>query len=62
MSNLYAVRKLCKDSLSDEGRSLRRVIGSFALLLGLTFLTLTLYLGNIETVTKVVQSYVVSFP
>ena len=62
MSNLYAVRKLCEDSLSDEGSSLRRVIGSFALLLGLTFLTLTLYLGNTEAVAKIVQSYLVSFP
>lgn len=41
---------------------MKRVIASFALLLGLTFLTLTLYLGNIETVAKVLESYVVSFP
>ncbi|MGD0549897.1 MAG: hypothetical protein ABSA81_05060 [Candidatus Bathyarchaeia archaeon] len=41
---------------------MKRVIASFALLLGLTFVTLTLYLGNVDTVVKVLQSYAVSFP
>jgi hypothetical protein len=47
---------------SHEGSVLKRVIASFVLLLGLTFVTLTLYLGNAETVAKALQSYVVSFP
>ncbi|MGB9021979.1 MAG: hypothetical protein WCC94_00915 [Candidatus Bathyarchaeia archaeon] len=41
---------------------MKRLIASLALLLGLTFLTLTLYLGNVETVAKALESYVVSFP
>jgi len=41
---------------------LKRVIAAFALLLGLTFVTLTLYLGNVEAVAKVLTSYVVPFP
>ena len=41
---------------------MKRVIASFAFLLGLTFVTLTLYLGNVEAVVKVLESYVVSFP
>ena len=62
MSHPYAVRKPEPSPTSHEGTPLKRVIASFALLLGLTFLTLTLYLGNIETVAKVLESYVVSFP
>lgn len=46
----------------NEGSLLKRVIATFALLLGLTFVTLTLYLGNVEAVAKVLQSYAPSFP
>jgi hypothetical protein len=45
-----------------EGSPLKRVIASFALLLGLTFVTLTLYLGNVDAVAKVLQAYGISFP
>jgi hypothetical protein len=62
MSDLYAVRKPQEDQQFHEGSSLKRVIASFALLLGLTFVTLTLYLGNVEAVAKVLQAYTVSFP
>lgn len=41
---------------------MKRVVASFALLLGLTFATLALYLANVETVAKILESYVVSFP
>gem|GEM_PF-3537573 len=41
---------------------MKRLVASFALLLGLTFLTLTLYLSNVETVLRVLESYVISFP
>jgi hypothetical protein len=30
--------------------------------LGLTFVTLTLYLGNVDAVVKALQSYAASFP
>ena len=62
MSHPYAVRKIWKKRQFHEGSLLKRVIGSFVLLLGLTFATLTLYLGNIETLAKILESYVVSFP
>jgi hypothetical protein len=62
MSHPYPLRKLWKDPKFSEGSRLKRVIASFALLLGLTFVTLTLYLGNVEAVVKVLQSYAVSFP
>jgi hypothetical protein len=62
MSHLYPLRKLWKNLKSSEGSRLKRVIASFVLLLGLTFATLTLYLGNVDAVMKVLQSYVVSFP
>lgn len=55
-------RKLWKGLKFSEGSRLKRVIASLALLLGLTFVTLTLYLGNVEAVVKVLQSYAVSFP
>jgi len=35
--------------------SMRRVIGSLALLLGVTFLTIGLYSGQIDTVTQIVK-------
>jgi len=62
MPHPYAVRKIWKRLWFHEGSLLKRVIASFALLLGLTFATLTLYLGNVETVAKILESYVVSFP
>ena len=62
MSHLYPLRKLWKDLKFSEGSLLKRVIASFALLLGLTFVTLTLYLGNVEAVAKVLGSYAASFP
>lgn len=62
MSHPYAVRKPGLNPTSHEGSLLKRLIASLALLLGLTFLTLTLYLGNVETVAKALESYVVSFP
>lgn len=62
MSHPYALRKLWKKLKFSEGSLLNRVIASFALLLGLTFVTLTLYLGNAEAVVKVLQSYVAPFP
>jgi hypothetical protein len=62
MSHPYALRKLRKNPKFDEGSLLKRVIAAFALLLGLTFITLTLYLGNVEAVAKVLQSYAPSFP
>jgi hypothetical protein len=62
MSHLYPLRKLRKDPKSSEGIRLKRVIASFIFLLGLTFTTLTLYLGNMDAVVKVLQSYAVSFP
>lgn len=62
MSHPYALRKLRKNLKFNEGSLLKRVIASFALLLGLTFVTLTLYLGNVEAVAKVLESYAVSFP
>jgi hypothetical protein len=62
MSHPYALRKLQKNVKFDEGSLLKRVIASFVLLLGLTFLTLTLYLGNVQALAKALQSYVVSFP
>jgi hypothetical protein len=34
---------------------LRRVIGSFALLLGVTFLTIGLYTGQLDTVVQIVK-------
>jgi len=45
-----------------EGSPLKRVIASFALLLGLTFVTLTLYLGNVEVVGRILEAYAVAFP
>jgi hypothetical protein len=62
MSHPYPLRKLWKDLKFSEGSRMKRVIASFALLLGLTFVTVTLYLGNVEAVVKVLQSYAVSFP
>jgi hypothetical protein len=62
MSDLYPLRKLRESLKSSEGSPLKRVIASFALLLGLTFVTLTLYLGNVEAVAKVLASYVPAFP
>lgn len=62
ISHPYALRKLWKNLKFSEGSLLNRVIASFALLLGLTFLTLTLFLGNAEAVVKVLQSYVAPFP
>jgi len=56
------LRKLQKNLKISEGTPLKRVIASFALLLGLSFVTLTLYLGNVQTVAKVLESYVVLFP
>ena len=41
---------------------MKRVVGAFVLLLALTFVTLTLYLGNMDTVARILESYVVSFP
>ena len=51
-----------QELLSDEGSLLKRVVAAFLLLLGLTFMTLTLYLTNVQAVTQVLQSYVVRFP
>jgi hypothetical protein len=62
MPQSYALRKLWKNLKLSEGSRLKRVIASFVLLLGLTFLTLTLYLGNVDAVVKALQSYAVSFP
>lgn len=62
MSHPYALRKLRKNLKFDEGSLLKRVIAAFAFLLGLTFVTLTLYLGNLEAVAKMLESYVISFP
>jgi len=62
MPHPYALRKLWKNVKSSEGTLLKRVIASFALLLGLTFVTLSLYLGNAEAIVKVLQSYVAPFP
>lgn len=62
MSHSYAVWKIWKILQFHEGSLLKRVIASFVLLLGLTFTTMTLYLGNLEAVAKILQSYVVSFP
>jgi hypothetical protein len=62
MSHSYALRKLRTNLEFNEGSLLKRVIATFALLLGLTFVTLTLYLGNVEAVAKVLQSYAPSFP
>jgi hypothetical protein len=62
MSHPHALRTLWKNLKFKEGSFLKRVIASFALLLGLTFVTLTLYLGNTEAVVKVLQSYVAPFP
>ena len=41
---------------------MKRVVASFLLLVGLTFVTLTLYLGNAETLAKALQSYAAPFP
>jgi len=62
MSDLYPLRKLRESLKFSEGSPLKRVIASFALLLALTFVTLTLYLGNVEAVAKVLASYAPSFP
>lgn len=62
MSHPYPLRKLRDNSNYNEGILLKRVIAAFALLLGLTFVTLTLYLGNVETVAKALESYATSFP
>jgi len=62
MPHPYALRKLWKNLKFSEGSRLKRVIASFLFLLGLTFLTLTLYFGNVEAVVKALQSYAVSFP
>ena len=62
MSHPYAFAELWNNLDFSEGSRMKRVIASFAFLLGLTFVTLTLYLGNVEAVVKVLESYVVSFP
>ena len=62
MSDLYPLRKLRESLKSSEGSPLKRVIASFALLLALTFVTVTLYLGNVEAVAKVLASYAPAFP
>jgi len=62
MSHPYALRKPGAHLKFHEGTPLKRVVGAFALLLGLTFVTLTLYLGNMETVARILESYAVSFP
>jgi len=41
---------------------LKRVVAAFLLLLGLTFVTLTLYLDNVQAIVQALQSYVVGFP
>ena len=62
MSDLYPLRKLRESLKFSEGSQLKRVIASFALLLALTFVTVTLYLGNVEAVAKVLASYAPLFP
>lgn len=41
---------------------MKRVSAAFLLLLGLTFVTLTLYLNNVQAIMQALQSYVVRFP
>jgi len=62
MSHPYAPRKPGAHLQFHEGTLLKRVVGAFVLLLALTFVTLTLYLGNMDTVARILESYVVSFP
>ncbi len=58
----YAIESPVRKLKSCEGSPLKRLFASFSLLLGLTFLTLTLYLSNVEALAKVLGSYVPPFP